>query len=90
MIDIGKTEAQVAREINIPIEAVKKIYADEYVPKSKKRADISLREFLLLQELINKGYAFPCVHYGHREYQMLKKKFPNLFRVIMENRTIFF
>lgn len=84
----GKTKAQVAREMNLPINTISNHTLDIY--KIKKKPDISYRSFLLLQELMNKGYAFPCPRYGPNEYQILKKKFPRLFRITMHGKTIFY
>jgi cytochrome c-type biogenesis protein CcmH/NrfF len=89
-VNMGKTEAQVAKEMDLPVAIVSKISAAEYGHKGKKRADISLREFLLLQELMDKGYAFSCKRYGLKQYQMLKEKFPSICRVKMHGRVIFF
>jgi len=84
----GKTKTQVARELNIHINIVSKYTRDIY--KVPKKADISYNSFLLLQELMNKGYAFQCKHYGIGEYQILKKKFPKICRVKMHGKAIFF
>jgi DNA-binding NarL/FixJ family response regulator len=84
----GKTKTQVAREMNLSMDIVSKYTNDIYL--IKKKADISYNAFLLLQEIIHKGYAFPSKRYGFKEYQNLKKKFPNLCRVKIEGRVIFF
>lgn len=49
----GKTKTQVAKEMDLPIDTVSKNTVDIY--KIQKKADISFRAFLLLQELMNKG-----------------------------------
>lgn len=84
----GKSKTQVARELNISLNIVSKYTRDIY--EVQKKADISYRAFLLLQELMNKGYAFPCSRYGLKEYQILKNKFPKIYRVRMYRKTIFF
>ncbi|GAH92919.1 unnamed protein product, partial [marine sediment metagenome] len=45
------------------------------ISKVRKKADISYNSFLLLQEIMDKGYAFLCSQYGLKDYQILKKKF---------------
>ena len=84
----GKSKTQVARELDISLNIVSKYTRDIY--EVQKKADISYRAFLLLQELMNKGYAFPCSRYGLKEYQILKNKFPKIYRVRMYRKTIFF
>ena len=84
----GKTKTQVAKEMDLPLDIVSRNTMDIY--KVQKRPDISFRAFLLLQEIMDKGYAFPCSLYGLKEYQILKKKFPKICRVKMHGRTIFF
>lgn len=84
----GKTKAQVARELNLPISIVSNNTQDIY--KIPKKADINYRAFLLLEELINNGYAFPSSKYGLKDYQILKKKFPSIHRVKMYGRVIYY
>lgn len=84
----GKTKTEVAKEMHISISAVSRHTGD--INPVPKKADISYRAFLMLQNLIDKGYAFPCPQYGTKEYQELKKKFPRIWRVKMYGRTIFY
>ncbi len=84
----GKTKTQVARDMELSINTVSKYTIDIY--KIKKKPDISYNSFLLLQELMNKGYAFPSLQYGSKEYQILKKKFPKICRVKMHGKAIYF
>ncbi len=74
--------------MNIPLSTVSEYTEDIYLVK--KKADISNRAFLLLQELVCKGYAFPCSRYGFKDYQILRKEFPNIWRADMYGRTIFY
>ncbi len=88
MVKNGKTKMQTARELNININIVSNYTKDIY--KIPKKADISYNSFILLQEIICKGYAFQCKHYGITEYQILKKKFPTLYKFRRHGRTIFY
>lgn len=84
----GKTKTQVAEEMNLTLNTVSKWTRDIYwIPK---KPDISNNAFLLLQELMEKGFAFPCNRYGLREYQILREKIPKVCRVKKHGRTIFF
>ena len=84
----GKLKTQVAKEMALPISTVSKHTMDIY--KVRKKADISYNSFLLLQEIMDKGYAFLCSQYGLKEYQILKKKFSKLHKFTMHGRTIFY
>jgi len=84
----GKTKTQVAEEMNLSIDTVSRWTKDIY--RIAKKADISANAFLLLQELMENGYAFPCKQYGFREYQILREKMPKVCRVWNHRRTIFF
>lgn len=84
----GKTKAQVARELNLPISIVSKNTQDIY--KVPKKPDINYRAFLLLEELMNNGYAFSSSKWGLKDYQVLKKKFPLIHRFKMYGRVIFY
>jgi len=84
----GKLKTQVAKEMDLSINMVSRHTMD--IQTVRKKVDISYNSFLLLQEIIDKGYAFQCSRYGLEEYQILKKKFPKICRVKMYGRTIFF
>jgi len=84
----GKTKAQVARELKLHINIVSKNTQDIY--KVPKKPDINYKAFLLLEELMNNGYAFPSSKYGLKDYQILKKKFPSIHRIKMYGRVIFY
>lgn len=84
----GKMKTQLAEDMNLPYHAILRITSD--IHSCKKKADISHRALLLLQEIMSKGYAFPNNRHGLKEYLILKKKFPNLYRVEMERKSIFF
>lgn len=84
----GKTKIQVAKEMHLSKNTVTRYTVD--INRVEKKADITFKAFLLLQEIVNKGYAFPCPRYTLKEYYILKKKFPRLCRVKMHGRAIFF
>jgi DNA-binding CsgD family transcriptional regulator len=84
----GKLKTQVAREMGLSRITVSKYTMDIY--QVRKKADISYNSFLLLQEILDKGYAFPCSRYGLKEYQILKKNFPKICRVKPHGKAIFF
>jgi len=84
----GKTKAQVARELNLHISIISNNTQDIYM--IPKKADINYKAFLLLEELINNGYAFSSSKWGLKDYQVLKKKFPSIHRVKMYGRVIFY
>ena len=84
----GKTKTQVAREMNLPISIISNNTQDIY--KIPKKPDINYRAFLLLEELINNGYAFSSLKWGLKDYQVLKKKFPLIHRFKMYGRVIFY
>ncbi len=87
-IENGKTKRQIAKELNICYNYFVDLTKDiKHIPK---KADISHRAFLLLKDTVNRGYALPSSKYGLNEYQILKKKFPNICRVKMYGRVIFF
>jgi len=84
----GKTKTQVAEEMNLSVDTVSRWTKDIYsIPK---KADISAKAFLLLQELMENGYAFPCKQYGFHEYQILRNKIQKVCRVRNHRRTIYF
>jgi DNA-binding NarL/FixJ family response regulator len=84
----GKLKTQVGREMNISIASVCKYTEDIYA--IKKRADIGCREFSMLQEIMNKGYAFNCSRFGFNEYRVLKRKLKKICRVKMYGKIIYF
>jgi hypothetical protein len=85
----GKTKIQVSREMNIPLNRVYFHTTDILVGHTHDRA-ISGKTYELLEKIMKNGYAFPEKKYIYEHYQKLSLKFPNIRRVRMHGRVIYF
>lgn len=83
----GKSKTRVAREYNINPTAV---YNCTYDIISEFNYGIAGNSLKLLEEIMKKGYATKSKIYNYKAYQTLHKRFPNIRRVKMYGRVIYF
>lgn len=84
----GKTKSQVAKKYNFPLATVYSHTHDIY--KIPKKPDINYRAFLLMEEPMKKGFAYPSTKRTFKDFLVLKKKLPNIRRVNISSRLIYF
>ena len=85
----GKTKIQVSREMNLPLKTIY-YHTQDIITGHVHDREISGKTYNLLQELMNNGYALQTRKYNNSHYQKLRLKFPNIQRVKMHGRVIYF
>ena len=86
----GKSKIDVARELNISPGVVYHITKDIYTRHPRNLEKITGLSLELLKELMQKGYAFSSNKYRVEYYRKLKKYFPNIHKINLYGRVIFF
>jgi DNA-binding CsgD family transcriptional regulator len=90
IIKNGKSKIDVAREYNFKPGAVYNITKDIITGKKRSSEKISGLPLELLKELMQKGYAFSLNKYRIKDSRRLKKYFPNVCRVSLYGKIIYF
>jgi DNA-binding CsgD family transcriptional regulator len=85
----GKPKMQVSRELGISSKLVYHHTADIIVGHTHDLG-IAGKTLDLLQEIMEKGYAKSSTKHPYKYYQKLRAKFPNIRRVKMYGKTIYF
>ena len=85
----GNSKSQTAKELDISFSTVCK-YTKDMPRKTLIIPRIYGRALILLRTLMKEGYAFSSPEYGLKEYQMLKKQFPSIYRTKQYGKVIFY
>ena len=85
----GKTKIQVSRELNISLRTVY-FHTTDIIVGQIHDFPICAKTFDLLQDIMKNGYALKSKKYTFQNYQKLRLKFPNIRRVKVHGRVIYF
>lgn len=88
-VSSGKTKKQVARELNLKPSKVY-YHTLDIVTGHLHDREVTGRNYELLQKIMKNGYAFPSQKHSYKHFKQLRLKFPNICRVKMYNRVIYF
>ncbi|MDH7507211.1 MAG: hypothetical protein QHH15_05440 [Candidatus Thermoplasmatota archaeon] len=85
----GKSKMQVSRERGLSPETVY-YHTKDIITGYVHDSQLSGKTYELLQEILKNGYALPSKKYTFKNYQKLYLKFPNIVRVKIFGRVIYF
>jgi transposase-like protein len=85
----GNSKNQTAKELGVSLSIVYK-YTEDLPRKILVTPRIYGRALILLGKLMKDGYAFNSPEYGFKEYQILKKEFPSIYRNKQYGKVIFY
>jgi len=85
----GKLKMQVSRELNLSPKIIYH-YTKDIIVGHQRDLGIAGRTLDLLQEIMGNGYAKSSMKYQYKHYQKLRLKFPNIRRVKMYGRAIYY
>ncbi len=85
----GKSKRRVAMELDVS-ESTVQYYTKDMCLTPFRKLNIPDKKLELMKDLLQDGYAFASERYGSQEYNRLKEHFPNISKVKMHDKVIFF
>lgn len=85
----GKPKMQVSRELSLSPKLIYH-YTKDIIVGHQRDLGIAGNTLEFLQEIMVKGYAKPSMKNSYKNYQKIKRKFPNIRKVKMYGKTMYF